>query len=169
MNTLDLSYSTSIPATTVLKAEQNLYDLTTVNFNLCRISESSIPLYMSINWGDGRVEYFNNRLYRNYRKESILNEVLYNVRSSVLLDIHSHTYYPSASARFKQLSAEIFIEYTDSSICSIIQPFRITTGDYFETIGDMKHLKTNILPTDSNEKQFVFSVDRGGFLIESES
>jgi hypothetical protein len=169
MNTLDLSYSTSTPATTAIEAEQNLYDFTVVNLNVSQISERVIPLYMTINWGDGNIEYFDNTLYRNYREESIFNEVLYNIRSSVLLDVHSHTYYPSVSARFKQLSAEIFIEYTDGSVCSIVQPFRITSGDYFETIGDMKHLKTNILPTASNEKQFVFSVDRGGFLIESES
>jgi hypothetical protein len=169
MNTLDLTYTTTTPATTSIQAEQNLYDLTTVNLNLYKISEIVIPLYMTINWGDGNIQYFDNTLYRNYRTESIFNEVLYNVRSSILLNTASHTYYPSVSARFKQLSAQLLIEYTDGSICSIIQPLKITSGDYFETIGDMKHLKTNILPTETNEKQFVFSVDRGGFLIESES
>jgi len=169
MNTLDLSYYTTTPAVTAIEAEQNLYDLTTVNLTLSRISEQIIPLYLTINWGDGNIEYFDNTLYRNYRTESIFNEVLYNVRSSVLLNVASHTYYPSVSARFKQLSAEILIQYIDGLVCSIVQPFKITTGDYFETVGDMKHLKTNILPTDTNKKQFVFSVDRGGFLIESES
>ncbi len=169
MNTQTIGFASSATALSSTLDEVKLYDLTSVTFILSGISESQIPLYLRVNWGDGNVETYENSFSKNYRVDSIIPEILYNKISSVLSNEISHIYYPSASARYKLLSAEVNIEYINGDICSIVQPFKIITADYFESIGDIKHISANILQLSGNNKQFMFSVDKGGFLIESES
>lgn len=169
MNTSTIGFTSSATALSSTLNEVKLYDLTTVTFVLSGISESQVPLYLRVNWGDGNVETYENSFSKDYKVDSIIPEVLYNKISSVLSKDISHVYYPSVSARYKLLSAEVNIEYINGDICSIVQPLKIISADYFESIGNMKHIATNILQTSNNSKQFMFSIDKGGFLIESES
>ena len=169
MNIQTIGFASSATALSSTLDEVKLYDLTSVTFILSGISESQVPLYLRVNWGDGNIETYENSFSKNYRVDSIIPEILYNKISSVLSNEISHIYYPSTSARYKLLSAEVNIEYINGDICSLIQPLKIITADYFESIGDMKHISTNILQLSGNNKQFMFSVEKGGFLIESES
>ena len=143
--------------------------MTSITVELYGISEDEIPLFLTVNWGDANIVRFQSSFVKDYRIDSIIPEILYNKESSLLSNTLTHLYYPSNSSRYKKLSAEINIEYSNGDICSLIQPITIITSDYFESIGDMKHIYTNILQLSSNNKQFIFSTDKGGFLIESES
>jgi len=169
MNTKSLYFSTSATSVSSTLPEIKLNDLTSVTITLSGISEIQAPLFLTINWGDGEIVRYQSSFTKDYRVDSIIPEILYNKFSSLLSNDQVHVYYPSISARYKKLSAEINIEYVNGDICSIIQPIKIITSDYFESIGDMKHIYTNILQLSGNNKQFLFSVDKGGFLIESES
>lgn len=169
MNIKTISFSTSATSISSTASELKLNDLTSLTINLSGIVETQLPLFLTINWGDGHLERFQSSFTKDYRVESIIPEILYNKLSSLLSNTRTHLYYPSISARYKKLSAEINIEYINGDVCSIIQPINIVTSDYFESIGDMKHIHTNILQVPGNNKQFIFSVDKGGFLIESES
>lgn len=169
MNTTTLYFSTSTSAVSSILPEIKLYDLTSVNISLSGIFEGALPLFLTINWGDGETLRLQGSFTKDYRVESIIPEILYNKFSSLLSNDRNHLYYPSTFARYKKLSAEINIEYINGDICSIIQPIKIITADYFESIGDIKHIHTNILQVSGNNKQYIFSVDKGGFLIESET
>jgi hypothetical protein len=170
MKTQTLNFATSASTVSATFPEIMLYDLTTVTFDFTEISEAQIPTLLKINWGDGSdVQVVNNSFIKNYRIESIFPEVLYNKFSSMLGYKYTHIYYPSTIARFKSLSAQIVIEYFNGTKSSLIQPFKILSEDYFESIEDLKHLDTSILPVSGNNKRFIFSTLKDGFLIESES
>lgn len=169
MNNYTIGFASSATALSSTLTEVKFYDLTSATFILSGISEAQIPLYLRVNWGDGNIEVFENSFSKDYRVDSIIPEILYNKISSILSNEISHLYYPSTTARYKLLSAEVNIEYLNGDVCSIVQPIKIITSDYFESIGDMKHISANILQLSGNNKQFIFSVDKGGFLIESES
>jgi hypothetical protein len=169
MNTYTIGFASSATALSSTLPEVKLYDLTSVTFVLSGISESEIPMYLRINWGDGESAIFENSFSKDYRVDSIIPEILYNKISSILSNEVSHLYYPSETSRYKLLSAEVNIEYINGDKCSIVQPFKIITSDYFESIGDMKHIYANIMQVSDNNKQFIFSVDKGGFLVEAES
>jgi hypothetical protein len=149
-----------------IKSEATFDDFTTLHISLSGLTEIFVPIYLKIDWGDGENESFSNTLHKVYRKDSILNEVMYGKFSSIFSGEYAHTYYPSSTARYKNLSAQIYVEYSDGSFSWFVQPIKIVTRDYFESIYDIKMLDTNILPVSSNRKIHHFSIDEGGFLIE---
>jgi len=169
MNERTIPIESTSTAFSALYSEVVLYDFTNVTFLLSGIDETLLPLYLKINWGDGNLDTIFNRFVKDYKKDNIIPEILYNKVSTIITDAPAHLYYPSSTARYKKLSAEILIEYFNGDVCSIIQPFKIITTDYFESIGDLRHLHTNIMPLTSNNKQFIFSTLKDGFLIEAET
>lgn len=168
MNTKEISFKNTTTALTSVLPEIKLYDLTKVTFSIIEITEKQIPLYVKINWGDGESQVLENSFSKVYRIDSIIPEILYNKISSVFSKDNTHLYYPSISARYKMLSAELIVEYLNRDITKFIQPIKIISSDYFESIGDIKHVGANIVNS-TNNKQFMFSIDKGGFLIETES
>ena len=166
MNSYVLSLSSNSTSAVQIKSEVVFDDLTTLRVNLSGLTESFVPIYLKLDWGDGASEIINNSLYKVYREESILNEVIYGKFSSVLNEDYYHTYYPSATARYKSLSAQVYVEYANGQYSWFVQPISIVTRDYFESIGDIKLISTNLLPLSTNNKQQQFAVDSGGFLIE---
>lgn len=166
MNFYTLSLSSNATSAVQVKSEITFDDHTTLRINLSGVTEQFVPVYLKLDWGDGQSELINNSLYKVYREESILNEVIYGKFSSVLNEDYAHAYYPSASARYKSLTAQVYLEYVDGNASWFVQPIKIITQDYFESIYDIKLIDTNILPLSSNSKQQRFSIDSGGFLIE---
>ena len=169
MNTETIYLSSVSTSATNITDEVVLYDYTTVDISLSAVTEGYIPTYLKVDWGDGDSQVYNNSVYKTYREMSIFNEVLYGKYSSIFAETLQHTYYPSVSARYKSLSAQVLIEYSDGNYSWFVIPIKIVTGDYFETILDVKHIGMNVLPLSSNMKLHTFSVDAGGFLIESYS
>lgn len=167
MNSYSLSLSSSTISSVEIRNEILLDDHTNLIVSLSGLSESIIPVYVRFDWGDGDQETITNLVYKNYREDSIIPEILYGKFSYIISNTFSHTYYPSPSARYKSLSAQIYVEYVDGHYCWFVQPIKIVTRDYFEAIYDIKLINTNILPISSNIKQHQFSVDAGGFLIET--
>jgi hypothetical protein len=166
MNSYTLNLSTNSSSTTQIKSEVTFDDFTTLSINLSGLIETYIPIYLKIDWGDGLDDVYNNSVYKIYRQDSILNEVMYGKFSSIFNTVYTHSYYPSASARYKLLSAQVYVEYSNGQSSWFVQPIKIVTRDYFESIYDIKLINADILPLSSNDKHYQFSVDSGGFLIE---
>lgn len=169
MNTVDIPFNTIFTSLTTVNDSVTFEDLTTAVFILSGITEDLTPISLTISWGDGSVDKYENSVFKNYRETSIFGEVLYNKFSSIFAEHYTHIYSPSVSARFKKLSAEVMVEYSNGDIASLIQPIEITSGDFYETIGDVKLIKTNLLPLSGNNKQFMLATEIDGFLIETES
>ena len=137
-------------------------DQTTLSIVLSNIYDSSMPLYLKISWGDGEIETFENN-----RCEIVNGKVVY---FSCILPLfnrtYTHTYYPSSTSLYKNLSAQIFIEYPNNEKNWFILPIKIRTYDYSESIGEMTLINTNILPTVSNNKEYQFNIDKGDYVVE---
>lgn len=130
------------------------------------ITEARYPIFLTIDWGDGTSETFDNKTYKNYRENSIIPEILYGKFSSVLQTTYEHVYHPSESSLIKQLTAQIYIEYGGNEFSWFLIPIKIENDSYFDVVGDMDLLHTNILPLTSNPKQQHFALDKGGYLVE---
>lgn len=169
MNTKNLSLSSNSTNYTYIGSLLELEDLTTLNVILSGVTESYIPLNLEIDWGDGTIEYFDNNTYKNYREESIINEVLYGKFSSIFQNTYSKIYYPSETTLFKQLSAQFYLKYSNGDTAWFIIPIEIRSYDYFEAIYDLKLLNTTILPLTANNKKHTFATEKDGFIIESYS
>lgn len=167
MNSYYLSITSNSTSARELKSEVIFDDFTALNISLSGLTESFVPIFLNIDWGDGNSQIFDNSLHKVYREDSIFNEVLFGKFSSIYNRDYQHAYYPSASARYKSLTAQIYVEYANGQYSWFIQPISIVTRDYFESIYDIKLINTNILPVSSNRKQQHFSIDSGGFLIET--
>jgi hypothetical protein len=169
MNSKFLSLSSLSSNHTEYSSEYFLNDVTTINLLLSGVDESTIPTTLEISWGDGVVEYYENSLYKDYKTESIFSEILYGKFSKLLSQQYSHVYYPSNSSLYKQLTAQIKMDYVDGSTSSWFVPIKIRSYDYFESIYDLKLIDTKILPITSNNKEFTFITDAGGFLVQMHS
>ena len=165
MNSYTISLSSNTLSTMNISDEISFYDLTTLTINLSGITEEKYPLFLKIDWGDGNSEFHDNTIFKNYRKSSIIPEILYSKFSSVLKS-YEHVYKPSETHLYKQLSAQVYIEYGTQQYNWFIIPIQIRNNGYFDAVGGLKLINTNLLPTENNNKQYQFLTDEGGFLIE---
>jgi hypothetical protein len=138
-----------------------------VTLSLSAVNETSTPLSVSINWGDGAIESYENEIFKNYRKESIIPEVLTGKFGTALQNTYSHRYFPSSTALYKMLSAQVYIEYSNGGYAWFILPIKIRSYDFFESIYDLKLVNTSILPIDGNPKEHQFVTAKDGQIIEN--
>lgn len=149
--------------------EYSLDDVTNLSFDLSGVDESTMPTTLQISWGDGIVDVHNNSFFKDYKTESIFPEILYGKFSKLLSKKYSHVYYPSQSCLYKKLTAQVQMDYIDGSTSLWLVPLKIRSYDYFESVYDLKLIDTKILPLTSNNKEFTFSTDSGGFLVQMHS
>lgn len=169
MNNYYLNLSSNNSSTISKLSEIELNDLTTLNISLSGLVETPYPLYLAIDWGDGTSEKYENTIFKNYRTSNIIPEILYGKFSSIFQNIYQHTYKPSTTTLYKKLTAQCYVEYSDSTYTWFLLPIEIRSYGYFEAVGDMRLYNTNILPLTSNGKQHQFITDKGGFLVEIEN
>ncbi len=167
MNIRTITLSSNTTNYTQILDTLNLEDLTTLNVVLSGVVESYIPLGMDVDWGDGKVIHFDNNTYKNYRTQSIINEVLYGKVSSIFQNEYNNVYYPPEHTLFKNLSAQFYIKYSNGDRAWFIIPIEIRSYDYFEAIYDMKIIDTTILPLTSNNKKHTFATEKDGYIIEA--
>ena len=166
MNAATLTLSSTYTNHVEILSELVLNDLTTLTLSISGLSEDAIPNYLKIDWGDGESHYADNRIYRNYRVESILTEVLQFKVSSILSNNYEHIYYPSSTSLYKNLSAQVYVSYMNGDYAWFIQPISIRSNDYFESIYDLKLLNTTILPISSNPKEHTLITSLDGQIIQ---
>lgn len=175
MNTLTINLSTPVNTSsaeqrqTEVLSEILLYDKTTVSVSLTGIPEVLLPLYLEIDWGDGTTEFFENEIFKYYRKDNITLEVIQGKMSTILSRDYQHTYNPPNFALYKVITAKFSLRYSNNYVTVTDIPLKIRAGDYFETIGDMKLYNTEILSTPDNDKRHQFLTKNGGYLVELET
>jgi len=162
MNTHAISLTSSTTNHIQTFSSLDLYDYTELTFNLEGLTEKITLSYVKIDWGDGLIETFDkNNIFVLDRTK--INALKFN---PILSETYSHEYYPSETSLYKSLTAQVLVAYTDDTYSWFIQPIRIRTYDYFEAVGDLTLLNTNILPVASNKKEHQFKCDVGGTLVE---
>lgn len=168
MNTKTLILSTNSSSYIEVMDTVIFNDATVLNVTLNDVYEDILPISLQINWGDNNILYYDNDLYKLYKKESIIPEVLYGKFSKILQNTYSFEYYPSKTATYKKMTAQFLIKYTNKDTTLITIPIEIRSADYFESVYDMKLISSHILP-DNNIKTHKFLTNKGKYIVEVET
>jgi|TARA_R110002124_G_scaffold94423_10_gene238512 hypothetical protein len=136
MSNIFINLSAISENTTVLKSLYYFKGNPSINFILSGIDESiNAALTLDINWGDGTTTEFSQKdIVFNYKKESIFNEVLYGKVGGTILDNYKHTYVPSTSSFFTNLTAQFVIHYNNGFYANIKQPIKLIKESYYDNI-----------------------------------
>jgi hypothetical protein len=125
------------------------------------MSEKFLPIFMKIDWGDGSYNTYDNDVFVKSRDKINIFKI-----SPILTNTYIKEYYPSDSALYKNLTAQILIEYSNGDHTWVTIPINIRSYDYFESIYDLNIVNTNILPVSSNSLAYQLKTSEGGFIIE---
>lgn len=166
MNTKSIVLSTNSSSYVEVMDTLILNDATTLTVFLGDVYEDVLPLSLKINWGDDNILYYDNDLYKNYRNESIINEIIYGKFSKILQQEYSFDYYPSTTHTYKRTKVQFLIEYTNNNKSLITLPIEIRSSDYFESVGDIKMISTHVIPED-NIKLHKFITDKYNYIVET--
>ncbi len=161
MNTYNLSLSSNSPSYIQTVNELEFDDYTKLTIDLSSIDETFLPMYLKIDWGFGNPILFDNNVYRE--GNNLINVVKY---SPILTDTYSYEYYPSSTALYKSLSAQVLIRYVNGDVSWIVIPIKIRTYGYSESIGDLTLINTNILPVEDNLSEHQLKTSVGGYVID---
>lgn len=161
MNSYTLNLSTTNTSTIQFLNRINFDDISRLTLNLNSVNEKTLPIYLKINWGVGTSVLYDNDVSR--LDSNSLNLLSY---SPLFNKTYSFEYYPSKTALYRDLSAQLLIKYADGNYTWIVIPIRVKTSGYTDSVGDLTLINTNILPKEGNtaEHQLKTSVD--GYLIE---
>jgi len=168
MNTETLILSTTSSSYIKVMDTLILNDATVLNVSLYNLYEDVLPISLQINWGDNNILFYDNDLYKIYKKESIIPEVIYGKFSKILQNTYSFEYHPSKTATYKKMTAQFLIKYTNKDTTLITIPIEIRSADYFESVYDMKLISSHVLP-DNNVKTHKFLTDKGKYIVEVET
>lgn len=166
MNTKSIVLSTNSSSYVEVMDTLILNDATTLTVILGDVYEDVLPLSLKINWGDDNILYYDNDMYKNYRNESIINEIIYGKFSKILQQEYSFDYYPSTTHTYKRTKVQFLIEYTNNNKSLITLPIEIRSSDYFESVGDIKMISTHVIPED-NIKLHKFITDKYNYIVET--
>lgn len=133
-------------------------DLTNLVINLSGVSENYLPTFLSINWGDGITQSFDNDIIE-------YGNNIENKYSSIFFEKFEHTYYPSDISVYQKLTATCTVNYCNNDISTFVIPISVRNYSYTESVGDMKLIST-ILRNDKKIHQFI-TMD--GSLVELET
>lgn len=157
MNTYTISLSSNSTSYAKTFATQNFVDHSQVSLDFQNIYQNIIPTQIIIDWGDGKIETIENDLYRVLSR----SEVNVFSQSPLTNTLQRREYFPSETSLYKTFDIQVMIIYSNYNYTYFKIPVSLITGDFFETVYDMKIQDVNILPEDNNPKNYIFkgSVD----------
>ena len=124
----------------------------TIQFVLTGVDESVVSaLNLDINWGDtSEIEYHAKDIVFNYRENSIFQEMLYGKLGGSILTAYSHTYTPSPTSFFTNLTAQMLINFSNGYYVDIYQPIKLVHESYYDNIKQLSILNTQVHHLTSN-------------------
>lgn len=136
----------------------DLLDHTKLTLDITGLDDAFIPLFLKINWGEGESEIFDNDVITTLKNTAFSFQPI--------LSTYSHEYYPSETTLYKLMSAQVYLKYANEGFYYALIPLRIRTKSFFEAIGDMDLINTNILPTEDSFSEHQFKTTAEGYIIE---
>lgn len=154
MNKLNIYYSVSSTQDSQLLYYEpvNFKGSSSVTFILTGINEElNNVLFLEIEWGDGtKKEYYQKDLIFDYKEESIFNEILYGKVGGSIATFYTHDFFNNLSSYNVALSAQFLFTLSNGATIHIIQPIGVFKNSFYDEIGDLSLLSTQITPTSSN-------------------
>lgn len=162
MNTLTISLSSSNTSTVETLTEIELADHTKIYLDLDSIYSKLIPIFLIIDWGDGKRETIDNDLYTTLERQDIN---IFNP-NPILNTVYTHEFFPSSTALYVKYNIQVLIFYSNSQYSVFTIPLTLITNEYFESIGDLELINVNILPYSNNPKEYQLKTSTDNHLIE---
>lgn len=155
MNNVSIYYSTplTLGESQVIKYPvANFKGTSTVTFVLTGVNEEiDSVLFLEIDWGDGsKKEYYQKDLIFNYREESIFNEILYGKVGGSIATFYDHIFFNNTTNYNVALSSQLLLTFSSGATLLIIQPISVFKNSYYDEIGDLNLLSTQVTPSSSN-------------------
>lgn len=168
INTKTISISSDTASITSVSPLSYVSDITTIEIDMSNIYNDKLIYRRLIDWGDrSPIQETLATPVKDYRVDSIIPEIIYGDFSNILYKDTSHVYVPSLSADVLSLTAQVLIEYMDTSTGLFYIPICIYSGSYYDSIGDLNIIHTNLIPISSNNINFVFSAEETDHIIEA--
>lgn len=125
---------------------------TSITFILTGINETTnYATYLDINFGDtAKILKLNRDSVYDYKTKSIFDEILYGKIGGTILNMYEHTYINSTSSINQPLTAQFLVTFRNGSQSLFIQPLDVYTSSYYDEIGDLSLINTQISPTSSS-------------------
>ena len=167
MNSYNLSLSTTTAALTSTGHNIDLFDVTELNLDIVNIYHQVFPYYISVNWGDGS-DLFEPEIktFRDYRKDSIIDEITKGIAPVFLATTYKHIFKPSATSLVKSVNLKIGCQYITGEITELTYPINIRTEGFYESIGDLELIDVNLLDDVNYSSNFVFRSKVDNYIME---
>lgn len=147
MSTIFINLSSITENTNVYREEISFKGAPTINFVLTSISEAiNSALTLDINWGDySSIQYSQKDIVFDYKTKSIFDEVLYGKVGGTILNQYEHTYVPSTSSYFTNLTAQFLIHYNNGFYANVFQPIKLIRESYYDNIQKLGITSTQMV------------------------
>lgn len=154
MNKLNIYYniSSTQESQTIYYDPVNFKGSSSVTFILTGINEElNSALFLEVEWGDGTSkEYYQKDLIFDYKEESIFSEILYGKVGGSIATFYTHEFFNNLSSYNVALSTQLLFTFSNGVTIHIIQPVGVFKNSFYDDIGDLNLLNTQITPTSSN-------------------
>lgn len=152
MSTIYINLSSITQNTNVYGDEIIFKGAPTINFVLTGISEAiNSALTLDINWGDSSdIQYAQKDIVFNYKTKSIFDEVLYGKVGGTILNQYEHTYTPSTSSFFTNLTAQFLIYFNNGAYANLFQPIKLVRESYYDNIQKLGITSTQMVGTSAS-------------------
>jgi len=154
MNRYYLILTSSSSSHTETTSTVNLDDHTELVLNMDGVFHDSIPLFVSIDWGDGKEEIFDNDIYSDASNRPVLTLN----HNTVLITRYAHQYYPSSTALYKNFTLVVRVGFSDGNESVFTVPVVVRAYGFFDTFSNYK-LKN--VSASSQGKRFEIVGDTG--------
>lgn len=159
MNNLSISLSSNQPDYQEILDEIILNDLTNFQISLSGLSESTLPYFLTIDWGDGDITVDENDVFGP-------NDIPNNRISSMFFKEYSHVYKPSINSTSKTLSAAITVKYINGDESNFTIPLEMVNFDYETSIKDFKLISSS---SNGNKNTHRLLSETSGYIVEIET
>jgi hypothetical protein len=133
-------YFTIVYDEIVIKGGDNLV------LDLQFVDESKYDVkYLSLDWGDGKIEKHTADIMLNYYNDSIISELLYNKGGSVCTS-YRHTYNSTTNAYFTKYAVKLKLVFFSGTISYVFIPVKVSKTSFYDKIGDLNSINTQIVP-----------------------
>jgi hypothetical protein len=130
----------------------NFKGSSSVTFILTGINEDlNSALFLEIEWGDGSSrEHYQKDLVFDYKEESIFDELLYGKVGGSIATFYTHNFFNNLTSYNIALSSQLLLTFSNGVVIHVIQPISVFKNSYYDEIGDLNILNTQVTPVTSN-------------------
>jgi len=125
---------------------------TRLTISLLGIDESSYKVdEIVINWGDASdLEVYKRSIIRNYKTQSIFDEVLFGKLNGSILGEYEHDFYNQFNTYEADYIVTILLQKNNGAYINIRQPVTVFWSSFYDNVGRLSILDSQVQPLSTN-------------------